>query len=299
MDFIQTHSTSHHFYLNNLMEVFDSLIQEVRDNITNIETSVRTNLNKFEDKIRKYNQVDGLIEKYCEEYKDKTVTLDVGGKIFRLTVPKLLSCRDSLFNQLFIDDKDAFLNEDYFIDRDPANFKYILEYLTLGNISLPRNDPEPIIKELKYYNMTSPLVNPKKFEKNVVDYIDVEINGQFVIPDSSTNLEDLKDNNHEAAICCTGSNGHIIFELEDLVKISKFEIRGVTVNDKLWSPCEGIKGQVYLSTNKLTWTKVAKIPKNYGRGISQVKCNTMLAKYVKFTHLVKLGIGYLRIYFDD
>jgi hypothetical protein len=285
-----------------MVDVFDTLIADVKEAVNSIDDKVKSTLTKFDDKLKKITEHDSLIEKYCDEYKDIRVTLNVGGKIFRLSVPKLLSCKDSLFNKLFIDNKDDFINgEEFYIDRDPSNFSNIVEYLTLGYIAIPRNDPEGIIEELKFFNMTDPLKNPHKFEKNVIDYIEMELSQPYLVNDvpiANEDIDELKEDSKEAGICVR-ENGHIIFELEDTVKINRMDLRGCTVNDNIWSPSSGQKGNIFCSTNKINWNKISKVPKNYGRAIATLKFNPTTAKYVKFQHTGRLGLGYLRIYYED
>jgi hypothetical protein len=285
------------------MEVFDTLLRDVKEGVNLVEEKVKSTLHKFEDKLHKIQEVDSLIKRYCEEYKDVVVTLNVGGKIYRLSVPKLLSCKDSLFNKLFIDNKDEFIKqEEFYIDRDPKYFKVIIEYLTLGYIPIPRNDPEPVIEELKFFNMLEPLSNNSKWEdKNVVDYIDYEINLPYLVNDlpvADDDIDSLKTDSKDAGICCN-PNGHIVFELDDTVKLTKIDMRGVTINESIWRPSSGQKGSIFGSANKINWIKLSKIPKNYGRGITSFNCKSIPCKYLKFSHTGLFGIGYLKLYQEE
>jgi hypothetical protein len=282
------------------MEDFETLIGEVRHSVNNIEETVKTNLKKYEDKLRKLKHIDSDIERYVKEYQDVIVKLNVGGKLFSISVPKLLSVKDSLFNNLFFDNKELFIKgEEFFIDRNPEYFKNIIDYLVMGHIQLPKTDPQRIYNEFKYFNINNAFSVSK--EANVVDVIDYEISNQILRDGHAfglTDLDDLKDDVKETAFCCN-ANGHIIFELEDMVKVSRINMRGVTVNDNIWSPSSGQKGNIYSSTNKINWTKISKVPKNYGRAICTLKCTAVEAKYLKFSHTGNLGIGHLKVYFDD
>jgi hypothetical protein len=285
-----------------MVDIYETLIDEVKQGVTLIEEKVKSTLHKFDAKLKKFEAHDKEIQEYAEKYKDLVVTLNVGGKIFKITLPKLLSVKDSLFNKVFLDDKKAFLSgQEFFIDRDSYNFSFIMEYLTFGYISLPRGDVQKIIEELKYYNMSDPIKKPEKYERNVVDYVEYETTHslQNTYTEVGTyDLDDLKEDKKEAGILM-GANGQLIFELEDEVKVTKLDMRGVTANESKFAPSSGQKANIFLSKDKVNWTKIGKVAKNYGRGIMPLKVNPMLSKYIKFTHTSQFGIGYLKVYFED
>jgi len=90
------------------------------------------------------------------------VTLDVGGRRFRITYSKLVSLENTYFTLLF---NDPTLNRpqkdgSYFIDRNPDKFKYILGFLRDKHINIDGmkvHELRDILDEARFYNI-APLI---------------------------------------------------------------------------------------------------------------------------------------------
>lgn len=87
------------------------------------------------------------------------VRLCVGGKTFITTLATLTRDRTSMFAVLFggrfAEETDA--DGAYFIDRDPAHFGQILNYLRDGTIALKgmtTNQKQALLREAKYYSVS-------------------------------------------------------------------------------------------------------------------------------------------------
>ena len=79
------------------------------------------------------------IEKEVKEQEEGRITLDVGGRHFAASRTTLLKDKSSIFHIMLEDGK-----KHYFIDRDGAHFRYILNYLRQGCLTslavLPREN---------------------------------------------------------------------------------------------------------------------------------------------------------------
>lgn len=173
---------------------------------TNID-SILANIKSASELLnKKHNEVSIAQEKLDKERNivaeetlknSNQVKLNVGGTYFRTTISTLTACPDSMFSAMFSGRHELAKDEDgcVFIDRDPAHFRLILNWLRdylKGDSSLPTltsREREEVMKEAEYY-LFSPLVNllenlpnakPKpKFEYKVIERLFAkEMHGQI------------------------------------------------------------------------------------------------------------------------
>lgn len=107
----------------------------------------------MEAKASKWNKLKRKVQEDAEQAQKK-VKLDVGGKIFCISKPHLLSVEGSYFHAMlgsgqWNPDSDGA----YFIDRDPRHFERVLDYLRTGKISFTglRSDQINLLTETLDY----------------------------------------------------------------------------------------------------------------------------------------------------
>jgi len=89
---------------------------------------VKTNLNQLEEKEKTWNQLQQRVQEFYRD-KNQKITLNIGGKLFT-TTKKTLSLIENTFFTAQIGSGRWEPDEDgqYFIDRNPKMFPYILDY---------------------------------------------------------------------------------------------------------------------------------------------------------------------------
>lgn len=86
---------------------------------------------------------------------EEIVRLNVGGVVFQTTRNTLLFDAESRFSGMFSNDQTFDDVADVFIDRDGTHFRYILNYLRTGFITLPRDITaiQELLIEAEYYEL--------------------------------------------------------------------------------------------------------------------------------------------------
>jgi len=87
------------------------------------------------------------------------VHIDVGGCIYTSSLETLTKFSDSLLSKMFNGTIPIVLDtlkQHYFIDRDGKAFRYVLNFMRTGRLSLPVNfdDFETLLEEARYYQLT-------------------------------------------------------------------------------------------------------------------------------------------------
>lgn len=92
---------------------------------------------------------------FTEMMDETIVRLNVGGTIFQTSRNTLLFDSNSRFYEMFNDDQTFEKHEEVFIDRDGTHFRYILNYLRTGLVTLPRdaNALQELLIEAQYYDL--------------------------------------------------------------------------------------------------------------------------------------------------
>ena len=145
-------------------ETEDSVNEAVEELIDEIETEDGTNeaykdcRNESGAKQSKKTKKRNRMIAYLKSSQDRRISLNIGGTKFETSEATLKQDPHSMFSLLFDDESPN--RNNYFIDRDPAHFRIILNYLRWG-CSLPTEAILPnetrylleIQEECKFYNI--------------------------------------------------------------------------------------------------------------------------------------------------
>ncbi|CAF0806680.1 unnamed protein product [Rotaria sp. Silwood1] len=122
------------------------------------------------------------------------VHIDVGGTIFTSSLETLTRYPDSRLSKLFNGTIPIVLDtlkQHYFIDRDGKLFRYILNYMRYGSLTLPDNFPElsALLEEARYFELT-PLINA----------IEERLNQNKLSKNTKQQQQQLSLNNHDVLL---------------------------------------------------------------------------------------------------
>ena len=129
-----------------------------------------------------------FLQRMSEVYKiqENRIKLDIGGQQFTTSLLTLTKDSDSMFAAMFSGRHRLRQENDgsYFIDRDGAHFRYILNYLRDGCIkegTMPSNEVlwGELLNEAEYYQLTG-----------LVDYLKALINRNVRRSNSNTSTEE-------------------------------------------------------------------------------------------------------------
>jgi len=268
----------------------------MKSKLESLEEELQKQLLDAEEKFQKWMEIDKEVEELRKNQTD-LVTLDIGGKKFQTKFDTLLSVKDTLFYKLVVSKRVDF-SLDFFIDRNPKFFKYILTYLRYQRVNLAKLTTVDLLElkeEVEYYEVEGMMGLLEELSKEI-KYIGFEFNAPYSTA-GSNKIDDL--NNLDDRTCmkgiCASSPGWIIIELNREIEINSIEIGGWAGNTGIWSPTNGSNATILTSPDKSNWENVGQIPTNYSGNIQVVNLRETRAKYVKFQHNSYLGIGYFKI----
>jgi hypothetical protein len=280
------------------LKVFDEL-EDVKKIINNIEEKTRNELKSQQERTDRLEGIDNKIETILVEAADKIIFINIGGKVFNAKLSTLVSIKDSIFYHLLVQHEGLLLNskeKPLFIDRDFTYFPVILDYLKYGKYKIPNEKLySEYMEEFRFYNLLN--VYEKKSnetEKKIVDFNFTCLNIIRSIP----SVEELKANKEKVGIACR-ENSEILFTFDSIYHIQKILARGIIDND--WDEKSGRNAQIYSSGNGDTWTKVGKIPKNFGKVNVIIPLSRNNSKYIKIStnYISRLGIGFIEFYAEN
>jgi hypothetical protein len=275
---------------------------DLKVQLESLEVEMVNQMLAIEAKEAEWNKVDAELEAKIRNTKDETVTLNIGGKIFKTRLSTLISAKDSLFAQLIASNKLDFSNE-VFIDRSYTYFPYIMSYLRnkklVGSEKLVTKDYSKLLEEAQYYEIQE-LAEIITEILREIKFVKFETNGTYSSAGTIAGTNKIEDlNNHEdrslkKGICATYP-GWIIFELNRQVEWDQCELGGWAGNTSLWGASNGSSSIIYTSLDKTNWTQVGTIPSNFGSTIIDVSVIKSSCKYIKIQGSSYVGIGYFRI----
>lgn len=243
---------------------------------------------KIDKQIKREKAIDLIISK-----NNKLIQINIGGKLFKVSLFLLNSEKDSLFDQLYKEETDY--NETYFIDRSYEDFDIILDYLRFKKIDFEKYSRlklDRIYIEAEYYNILSLMTAINNILKNV-EFINFESSPKY--SNCGTHkLEDLNNKDLNTGICVQLPY-FITIEFKYEHEFDKIEIGGYTGNPSGWGASSGASSVISTSTDKISWNEVGKLPTDYEGKIKEVKLKKSVGKYIKFQNKSYLGIGYLKI----
>jgi len=225
--------------------------------------------------------------------KDKNVTLNIGGKIFKTNVQTLTSINNNLFCKLL--DGRTDYKEEIFLDRSYKQFGTILNYMRTQKFnikSLNKFDIIDLKREAEYYNL--PIIVTELEERmKEVEFVKFEWTGQYSTG-GTNRLEDISDRNLMTGFCIN-SPGWIVIELNFEHEIVSCEVGGYNGNTGLFAASNGANAKILTSVDKVNWVQVGQLPSNHGNTIQTIVLNPSFCKYFKINHTSYLGLGFLKL----
>lgn len=125
--------------------------------------------------------------------------------------------------------------------------------------------------------------------------ISFQMNRQYRSDVGDSKIDSVIDRSLNTGLCAAAP-GWIIFELERTVNVKTIELGGFCGNLKMWHPTQGVNSEVMTSKDRINWTKVGNIPKNYGSSVISFDVAPTLCRYVKFVSKGFLGIGFFAVH---
>lgn len=121
--------------------------------------------------------IDAMSKKIEHVHLSSTVNLNVGGRRFTTSLQTLTKDSDSMLAAMFSGKFEVKPSEDgaFFIDRDGKHFRFILNYLRTGKLTLPDGATfrKELAEEAEFYQIQGILdelvpKTPKNFEESVI-----------------------------------------------------------------------------------------------------------------------------------
>ena len=98
-----------------------------------INNAIQNKMKELDQREKTIQEREKTVNKILENEKSEKIVLRVGQKVFHTRSSVILKIQDSFFHGL-LNPKFHKEGEEYFISRDGSVFKYVLEYLTYGEI---------------------------------------------------------------------------------------------------------------------------------------------------------------------
>jgi len=269
-------------------------LKGLKDKINNFEGEVEVKLKLIEEteKKEKRREQNQMILNNIVQKTDPIVSLNVGGKIFKITYSVLMSCDNTLFTKLY--ENKQRIDQVLFYDRSFKHFPIILNYLrnkSFDKSQYDRNDIEEIKYESDYYAI-SELSAILDEILNKVEVIGFKSSAKY--SNCGTHkFEDLTSKDLKTGICVQSSY-FITLELNSEHEIEKIEIAGLTGNNS-WSPTNGANANILTSLDGVSFKNVGTIPSNFGGQIQTVNLTKSVARFIKFQHNSYLGLAYFNV----
>jgi hypothetical protein len=270
------------------MDQVEENFKELRNTADKLETKVRTIYKDIEERVKFYKNVDTKIEEISKS--DQVVTLNVGGKKYKLKLSSLLKFKDTFFYGLFtkLIEKDFdFVNKEIFIDRGYEFFDYVIETLLYQHTSYGKVNPKntkAINQEIEYYKVLSKVA---KLSNQVTADI-IKVTSTMNSSDLGEGIFDSPENESGGTVV-TG-NQSLIFELSDSLNIASIFLKGTSQNSFY-----GKGAKIAISNDGYTYVNIGKIPKNYGKNGTTITCSSNYGKFVKITaNSNGFGLSYIQ-----
>lgn len=276
-------------------------IESIYSLIDNIKTSFSNE--QFPHLLSKYQglkEKDEIVNQIIKENLNTIITLNIGGKIFQILVPTLLSVKDTLFYQMVCQPDKFQIKSDnsteWFFDRASDLFDYILDYVRYKSIDYSIFTIKQLVElkeEANFYNIWDMVkyFESRPLELKLETYDTVcfyEINGNFL---GNTNLESL-DNKDLTSGFALRYPGNITFTLNYVWNIQCIKY-GNFISERMTFSNDCCKIQV--SEDNKIWREASFLPCTLGKEIITLNINKKNVKYISLTPQGNLGIGYFKV----
>lgn len=116
------------------------------------------------------------------EAEPKTIRINVGGQFYEVSRSLIEQHEDTMLARLVSDTWLADPDATIFIDRDGERFKYVLDYLRYGKVSLPFTVPrEMFLLDMEYYGFSSVDKDTARSSLNFLQIDDSDANKQAMM----------------------------------------------------------------------------------------------------------------------
>jgi hypothetical protein len=272
-------------------------LNSLKSRLENIETQLEEQMRDLEVREEKWDRLDSRVQELMnKEYE--LVKFNVGGKKFASKTETLLKVKDTLFYKMIISARFDF-REEIFFDRSPKYFPFLLDFIRYNKLNYKRFNKEELEElkiEAEYYEIGEICTYLEDRFKDV-EFVDFEISNPYIhngLTAGTQKIEDLEDKNLDTGICAK-SPGMIIIELNGEWTFEDIELAGWNGNSSLWYSGNGSGATIETSIDKTKWKNVGTIPSNYATVITPVKLKISTARFIKFSHSIYVGLGYLKI----
>ncbi len=180
-----------------------------------VEQEFQDKLKLVEKKEAAFKELDLSVQELLSNEKNKTIKLDIGGKIFITKLSTLLSVKDTVFYRVIGDYicKNQEIPEFLFFDRSFEFFELILNYLRFQQFSLKKYnkyEKEDIKAEVEYYGLSESLSLSKKSDIDIEWDQALSKSGMFTI-----DQDDKKKIKLHTTTCYTHFVTNKLFKDED------------------------------------------------------------------------------------
>jgi hypothetical protein len=206
-----------------------------------------------------------------------------------------MNIKDNLFYKL-ISLKKFDLSKEIFIDRNPALFSHILDYLRTKKIFLKRFNWDQLfeLKEEAIYYELLDLEKTLEDATFTVEYVKMEVQSPYNTLNSFLDPKYLLMDDLTKGVCT--NSGYIILELNREVEFEKIELGGFTGDgDWVYSDGYGVGTTIETSLDKKYWVNVGVFPTGFGTTIIPVKITKSKAKYIRLNYNSWIGLGYFKV----
>jgi hypothetical protein len=188
--------------LTKIGEEIDEFTTLVSTRLVTLSSQLARTKSELSKRSREIDIINEKMSKISKDMESK-IELNVGGTVFTTTLSVLTSEKDSFFTAMFSEQFQTKPDEkgQYFIDRDPALFKYIIRYLRNRTVDpnwkklVLQDRLTEMLDEIEYYQIRSlrPLIElalPKvDISRMTAEHVEVQILGAMATVKIPTDQE--------------------------------------------------------------------------------------------------------------
>lgn len=269
------------------MNPLDSFHKELRS----LKTILYNNLEKLENKEKSLdNKKPSMIDANTTKY----VLFIIGGQKFHISTKSIFKHKESLFFHLIYNVDLHYIKDGIYIERNPSNIEYILNYMKHGQSNLENltyfqlND---LKSDANYYSLPG-------LENYILNFLPPEIvsyksskhyyySGYL---NADTDVNSIKTEDKKGITLSSPS--WIIFELNNIREITEVKIKGYSGNVNVFSSSNGSNAVISTSEDGKNFKEVGKLG-SLSASLTKFSFTSSFAKYVKFSHSSYMGFSYV------